>query len=968
MLETSKTEPLLLCIVRLVSFVSPCLKCKGMHKMSSESNIIKRSLNRLFKIFGVSSPQDIPEQVIDTNRELNSYRPMELRNLPGVIEDSNKKETTITELMKYFTTTAQSSARRIQEAGYFNVLTPEIPAAKAIMVGSIMSPTDLQTDSVNIIVENTGLGDDIEQKVSTLYRDFFNDKLELGTKLADWVGTALYENGSVALFVLPPINIKKLNNAVDVKRMESGIDPYAEMAKKTKKNKPTVSTEVTVNDIHESFGELLVSKEDLSTYNSITEKITESVVEDVTIALESSKISVPEKSAKEIITSSRNITKQIVELLTDVKKNFVTFSSNPTDIKNSESSLEKKAKDLQKKIEADKGFFIDKDQSMMFLSDEDDDENLGAPSIIEIPTQAVVPIIIPGSPDKHVGYVIIVDQWGFPLSDAVGDKMTDTGSRKLSESSMKAAFGDPNLFKFSSSITENQRYDITSEIFGLVVKQLISNKLDNMGFTGSSLATHDALSTCLFRSLLTQNKCKLVFVPESMMVYFRFKHRPDGTGKSLVEDMNIMIALKTTLMIASIMAATENAIDNKTIEVDVDEKNANIQQYLDMIRNAYVEKKMIRFDNNPLTVQRDLIQKSLTILPKGINGLSNSLSVSTEHKQTGSIGPEDGLLEKLSSLVITGLEVPHAALNMLGDNEFARSVATSNLNFSNNIKGKQKIVEKHSTKLIKQYLRYSKELQEKVKEILNNTAKIEDNKLSISTSNLKSKVVKSVSIENKENETDIPESKDKVKTNDASVLTNLKKIINNVKVTLPTPRIVVDKAQYKEIEEYIQTLDKIVENIFHDDMIMGESAQEYKDTIATIRALVRSDMLRDYIESIGFQSTYTLPYIDDIRLENSKDLFMYLANAKKGFNDYKMHIIDKAVSKDLEQETTNEDTSTQDENTDESGNDQPIDNELENMLTSLDDKSEDTKEKTKTQKKETIEDIDFGDIQPPPTF
>ena len=65
----------------------------------------------------------------------------------------------------------------------------------------------------------------------------------------------------------------------------------------------------------------------------------------------------------------------------------------------------------------------------------------------------------------------------------------------------------------------------------------------------------------------------------------------------------------------------ENSIDKKKIEVAVDEKNVNIEQTLNMVRNAFIEKNMLRFDNNPHTIQRDLVQKSMTIYPKGIKGV-----------------------------------------------------------------------------------------------------------------------------------------------------------------------------------------------------------------------------------------------------------------------------------------------------------------------------------------------------------
>lgn len=208
-----------------------------------------------------------------------------------------------------------------------------------------------------------------------------------------------------------------------------------------------------------------------------------------------------------------------------------------------------------------------------------------------------------------------------------------------------------------------------------------------------------------------------------MMVYMAYDYHIDGTGKSRIEDLSTLLSLRTVLLISGIMAATENAIDNKVIEVDVDEKNANVTQYLAMVRDAFIEKKMLRFDNEPLTVQRDLLQRSLTLLPKNMKGLRENLNITTDRKSANAISPDTAFLEQLTNWIITGLEVPHAALNQTGEQEYSRSVATTNLMYNNKIKGEQKTTTKFGNKLIRTYLKYSSPLQKRIEEILKTSSK-----------------------------------------------------------------------------------------------------------------------------------------------------------------------------------------------------------------------------------------------------
>lgn len=911
---------------------------------STNQNIIKRSIPRLLKLLGITFPSDIPSQggTSLTPDELNSYKPDELRNLPGLSIDDREKKPDLNNIMSQLADVSQSTSTWLREVECLKTLTPEIEASKGIMVGSIMSPTDLQTDSINIVVDDTELGEEVEQKIADLLTNYFNDKIELGPKISEWTGEALYGSGAVAILILPQSNIGLLNKTIDLDYYKAGRDPLKEMKKLTSnsKNKSEPSMESNILTSFESL-DVLNSRDK----NDVLEKIDRQISTEVIASIES-KGYLPKMRKTEIETSAKDASKQIRELLTS-NKSHVVISNKLDGINAHETRLTGRIKQLQKEIE--NNFKDNSDNPLFIVSDEEqEDQNV---TILEIPTQAVVPVIIPGSPSKHIGYFVLVDQWGMPLTSESPESATHTGSRKMSESAMQAAFGVPSIYKANSGVTDAQRYDITSDIFGITLKYLLMNKLEEYGLTGTTIENHDAMTACMFRSLLLKKKCGLVFVPEPLMVYYCFKYHPNGTGKSLLHNMSMLLALRTTLLVSYVMAATENSIDNKTIEINVDEKNANMQQLLDMVRNAYVEKKMLRFDNNPITVQRDLIQKSLTIIPKNMRGANEALSVQTDHKQTGSIAPDEGLLEKLTNWIITGFEVPHSALNHTSENEYARGVASTNLFFSNNIKGKQKITIKHSTKLIKNYIRYSSYLQKQIREILRTTEI--DKKEHTGSEDVKQfaklnpKHVPSMETGDTEYKTNVPESKIEVDTNTDSENKNIAKIINGVKLSLPSPKIVVDKAQYREIEEYIGTIEKIVEQVYSDDLLVGEDARNLKDTIGNIRAIIRSSMVRDYIENIGFQSSYALPFIDDIDLKESEDLLMYIANASKKFRDLIKNVIEKSSSEPLPDPNSEPDEPPPD--TDDLG-------------------GEDTKTDEGEEGGGSPEDVDFDTFEPPPAF
>lgn len=832
-----------------------------------------RKLSRLYKIFGVQFPEDMPKMEHSDSIIMNTHTQAELRHMPGMMEYVQNDQTPNTsELTSYLTKVAKSNNDWIQQSDAIRVLTPEIDRSAEIMVSSILSPTDMQSDTINIVCDGSDLGEEIEQKVGDELTNFFNDKLELGDLIYKYTREALYGSGSCAIMVLPPRNIDILNTAIDNDLIKAGV------LKSSKRKSTKISADNTAL-VSPSMESAFASTESMFTaVHTSTEALESAIEQDMLLAIEAANPMVGMKPG-EVITKSKEARKQILDLFKNSKSHIV-MSSDLTGLRKGKDHLSDVASKLSDEIE--KHFLFDQNTPTFLLDSECDDGSDKNPAIIEIPTRAVVPVIIPGSPDKHIGYFILVDQWGNPMVEGEGNNPPGFGPRKLTESATQAAFGAPNLYRFGSNITDEQRYDITNTIFGITFKHLIEAKLDDFGLSGTTIGEYDAITSCMFRNLLNRKKCVLVFVPEPLMVYYRFEHRPDGTGKSITESMSTMLALRTVLLMSYIMAATENSIDNKVISVAVDEKQTNLQQYLDMIRNAYVAKRMMRFDINPLTVQQDLIQKSLTILPKGIKGISDSLDVQTEHRSTGAVMPDDGLLEKIGNWIITWLQVPHSALNHLSENEYSRSVATTNLFFSNNVKSKQKVVIKHSTKFVRLYTRYSPHLRGKIEETLKTTEKT-------SKANASSEADTS------------PKSKITVETNDDSIKKNVAKVISCIKTTLPSPKIVVDKAQYEEIEKYLDTVEKICDYIYSDDLVAGgEQVQELADTLKMMRANIRSNMVRDYIDNIGFQSSYDLPYPEDVNFKNTQDLVQLLSNQRKGLNDWMTFIVQKAKSDDLE--------------------------------------------------------------------
>ena len=167
-------------------------------------------MKRLGALLGIRYPEDNPDQQSSKDIQLSLHTPTEMRYLPGIYSpDGNKTNITpsMGEFRDQLLTVSQQAGNWSRTAQSLNVLAPEIRDASEIYISSIISPTDLQTQSIQVLLENTDLGPEIEDKISTILTDFFNNDFELAAHMKEWLHDAIFQDGAAPILVIPQINI-----------------------------------------------------------------------------------------------------------------------------------------------------------------------------------------------------------------------------------------------------------------------------------------------------------------------------------------------------------------------------------------------------------------------------------------------------------------------------------------------------------------------------------------------------------------------------------------------------------------------------------------------------------------------------------------------------------------------------------------------------------------------------------------
>src|SRR5690606_1249482 len=160
------------------------------------------------------------------------------------------------------------------------------------------------------------------------------------------------------------------------------------------------------------------------------------------------------------------------------------------------------------------------------------------------------PVFIPGSPEKQIGFFVLLDNDGNPL-DLSSDK--DSYRELSSRMDSNGSFPSAMLKKVKSSMsgfdcnnTDHLKY--AASVYGDMIEADLLARLRNGKYTNGVAIAHkeEIYRIMLARSLANKNT-QLLWVPESIMTYFGIRFNGNGIGKSLLDDLKVVNSLRAMI-------------------------------------------------------------------------------------------------------------------------------------------------------------------------------------------------------------------------------------------------------------------------------------------------------------------------------------------------------------------------------------------------------------------------------------
>ena len=795
-------------------------------------------------------------------------------HIKGIYTNSKSASTNISPggFISYLKPIHKQIGEQMLDVEKMRALAPEIEQSRILVSSSILSPNDLQDGEFKFsFPEVPGVDSDPElaSDIADVYSKFFNEVLELGLKSYDWIGKIQYSSGSVPVLILPCASQAEIvaRTNEDVRKDLNDIRPgFASF--------DTFAKSINRDDDYLYSGKPLTFKDVLSNTRP------KEMLSELTPSMESFGVQIPTQFMSGRATTQSNIygndyvaglESMIVTLKSKLEEGDVLrVSENPEIVRFTTQKKNDDKNSILGKIH-DKYSRLLPTEQLISIKPNPGGKHFGHPAILELPPESVIPVHIPGAPSEHIGYFILLDQYGQPLTiEASG--MANTGSKGCSPGSASGAyeamFGSTvhqNYFGSNNSISSSGNM-----IFQHLLDKYLKERMRNITGRGDlEISRMNAISSMLFYRVLEQKNTTMIYVPPPLLQYLAFDFRKNGTGKSKLEDVQFLLSLRTTLLMAQIVAMVNDAVEHKKVEFGVDDKNANLEMIMDLIGNIFIAKNKINGSIDPSEIMRDMYSNALTIVPKNIPGLAD-MTVEVQNGGGQSTKPDNELLEQITNLLVSHLDVPPAALNQMSEPEFAKSLVTYNLFFAKKIARYQRIWCTLIQDFIRTYTAFDPKFQAAVHKVLEtNGKKKAGEKLPSEVEKLKKKNP------NKYSE---------------DLSSTLSSILEGVVVSLPSPNIVVDKTQFEELRAFMSNLDELANNLFNQDLIPTD------DTVATsalpiIRAKWKRSQMMRFIEEVGSFNMVEIPSMDDVDPEEIFDFIQTCQNIGKGLVQQRENIL-----------------------------------------------------------------------------
>lgn len=711
-------------------------------------------------------------------------------------------------------------------------LFPEIKLACEILVASVMSPNDMYTEELSFSI-NDGLHcQPLQASLIPLVKTYLTEKYNLLQTLPEILKEALFGSGSYALAVIPESSVDDLING-DVALSKESMSIHMEDNGRFKPvgylggglNKVDKGSNFSIESFvaAERFGaQNLTPSQMVFADNGVEIQVPHLTVTDNPDALKLPSIIDRQREELQITLTNKRLGLESVMGSKNTSPGLMDRKINDRELT---ALLYRNTRRKQVPMVKIK------------TGNEVSRYTVGAPLILHLPSESVIPCFPPGQPQHPVGYYVVLDSEGNPLSRK-NHKDHFENMRNLGKNTAGNTNGDMSSFlmnkagqAFGGNCSDSSFVQASRIYADLVEADLLARLRNGVFGNEVTISNNQEVYRLMLARALSKQNTQVLFIPRDMLTYFAYQFNDDGTGKSLLEDTRMLGAMRAQLLFVRVMGAVKNAIGRRLVNITVDEDDPDPRATRDQVIAEVVRATQHvspASSLNPSDVLNQVQTMGLEFQTSGNPGLPDTKVEFSEHNSSHQ-PPDESLDEDLRKRILGGVGVPPELVDDASRPEFASVAATSHLLLAKRVRTIQEAIAPMITKAARSLVSADGTFVIELKKVI--------------TENLST-------ITEQEN---LPEELVELKNNPSLLVHVLAmEFLSNFNATLAKPDVKSMQTQLEAVTVHEEIYDKVIGYFISNDVldasIIGEEASARLDAM---KGAAKAAYMRRWLASNG---------------------------------------------------------------------------------------------------------------------
>lgn len=741
-----------------------------------------------------------------------------------------------------FRSILQKRAKRNADAKAILKLLPDIELAAQILVSSILSPKDMTSTEIIYVPPKNLVSSELQASMVARIKDFFETEYNIREFLPEMVREPLFENGSYPVAVIPENAIDEMINGsrkVSVESFSTFFDrsgqprPVGILGPRDVQKK-SLSAETPSASF--KFGlsmESMKPKMDPSKRAAIDPHVYYN--DDSFAATRKDKLFEDSKEEYLVVTDNINALKAPM-ILDRIRKEQVdkTFSASGMFSTGLESQ---RVNDYQ----VERAIFRTRNvhaEPVASLKAQHDmpRKTVGIPMVMRLPTESVLPVHVPGNPKHHIGYFVMLDEEGNPVSCPDGDQM-HPGLKSEAANSVSS-----NLIK-KVSLNLGDRGDTfdalnpghiqyATQLYSDMVERDLISRIRNGIYTSNvAIAKNDEVYRLMLSRILQRKHTQLLYIPKEYLTYIAFKFGEDGVGRSLLDEQVMINTLRSVLLFNDVLGSVKNAIGRTKVSATLDKTDPNPLKTMEHVVDEIVRSRTLGIPlgvSNPADIMEFIQRAGYEFEFTGHDGIPDT---KFDFQQTNSQyqKSDDGINEQLRKASIMGFGLSPETVDNGFNTEFATTATNNNILLAKRVIVWQDLFTPLLSEHMRQMITYTESIYSDLKDMLEGA---KDEAIYVELDDIK--------------EAEGHQVPDELKKR-IIIDYVLKKFIGELKVTLPRPASVTVGSQSEELRNYSELVDMGLDAYLSSDMFPQTIVGELSNETNTVRTSVKAYYMRKFM-------------------------------------------------------------------------------------------------------------------------